>query len=175
MLKYILDTKNINVFEDRMFFTSSMDFADEYGFETHDGAKEIFYTAQEMIKDEKIANGEFALMSFTNSTDAYHSSTDASKIMSHDYANKYANYWSKKNKTIKSGKANFKDSGRQKTYNAEFKALREYKKLYPNDARFKFLDWKGSQKLFKKIAKSKTYRKLCENDIGSTVKSTMYS
>ena len=30
-LKYILDTKNINVFED-MFFSSSMDFADEYGF-----------------------------------------------------------------------------------------------------------------------------------------------
>ena len=29
----------------------------------------------------------------------------ASKIMSHDYANKYANYWSKKNKTIKSGKS----------------------------------------------------------------------
>jgi hypothetical protein len=109
-------------------------------------------------------------MTFTNSTDAYQA---ASKIMSHDYANKYANYWSKKNKTIKSGKANFKDSGRQKTYNAEFKALREYKSLYPNDARFKFLDWKGSQKLFKKIAKSATYRKLCENDIGSTVKSTM--
>jgi len=109
-------------------------------------------------------------MSFTNSTDAYQA---ASKIMSHDYANKYANYWSKKNKTIKSGKANFKDSGRQKTYNAEFKALREYKKLYPNDARFKFLNWKGSQKLFKKIAKSATYRKLCENGIGSTVKSTM--
>ena len=109
-------------------------------------------------------------MTFTNSTDAYQA---ASKIMSHDYANKYANYWSKKNKTIKSGKANFKDSGRQKTYNAEFKALREYKSLYPNDARFKFLDWKGSQKLFKKIAKSATYRKLCENDIGSTVKTTM--
>ena len=29
MLKYILDTKNINVFEDRLFFSSSMDFADE--------------------------------------------------------------------------------------------------------------------------------------------------
>ena len=67
-------------------------------------------------------------MTFNNSTDAYQA---ASKIMSHEYANKYANYWSKKNKTIKSGKANFKDSGRQKTYNAEFKALREYKKLYP--------------------------------------------
>ena len=25
--------------------------------------------------------------------------------MTHDYANKYANYWSKKNKTIKSGKS----------------------------------------------------------------------
>ena len=107
---------------------------------------------------------------FNSSTDAYQA---ASKIMSHEYANKYANYWSKKNKTIKSGKANFKDSGRQKTYNAEFKALREYKSLYPNDARFKYLDWKGSQKLFKKIAKSATYRKLCENDIGSTVKKYM--
>ena len=63
-------------------------------------------------------------MTFTNSTDAYQA---ASKIMSHDYANKYANYWSKKNKTIKSGKANFKDSGRQKTYNAEFKAIAEWK------------------------------------------------
>ena len=104
-------------------------------------------------------------MTFTNSTDAYQA---ASKIMSHEYANKYANYWSKKNKTIKSGKANFKDSGRQKTYNAEFAALREYKKLYPNDARFKFLDWKGSQKLFKKIAKSKTYQKLCDNTVGSS-------
>ena len=103
-------------------------------------------------------------MTFTNSTDAYQA---ASKIMSHDYANKYANYWSKKNKTIKSGKSAFKDSGRQKTYNAEFKALREYKKSYPNDARFKFLDWKGSQQLFKKIAKSKTYHKLCDNKIGS--------
>ena len=40
--------------------SSSMDFADEYGFETHDGAKEIFYTAQNMIKDEIVANGEFA-------------------------------------------------------------------------------------------------------------------
>ena len=104
--------------------------------------------------------------SLATSTDAYQA---ASKIMSHDYANKYANYWSKKNKTIKSGKANFKDSGRQKTYNAEFKALAEYRKLYPNDARFKRLDWKGTVKLSKKIAKSKTYKKLCENTVGSSV------
>ena len=106
-------------------------------------------------------------MTFTNSTDAYQG---ALKIMGHDYANKYANYWTKKNKTIKSGKANFKDSGRQKTYNAEFKALAEYKsKSKENmlDPRFRTLDWKGSQKLFKKIAKSATYQKLCENQIGS--------
>ena len=40
--------------------SSSMDFADEYGFATHDGAKEIFYTAQNMIQDEIVANGQFA-------------------------------------------------------------------------------------------------------------------
>ena len=105
-------------------------------------------------------------MTFNSSTDAYQG---ALKIMGHEYANKYANYWSKKNKTIKSGKANFKDSGRQKTYNAEFAALAEYRKLYPNDARFKRLDWKGTVKLCKKIAKSKTYKKLCENTVGSSV------
>ena len=60
MLKYILDTKKINVFEDDIFFSSSMDFANENGFETHDGAKEIFFSAQDLIKDEIIANGEFA-------------------------------------------------------------------------------------------------------------------
>ena len=40
--------------------SSSMDFADEYGFATHDGAKEIFYSAQNMIQDEIVANGQFA-------------------------------------------------------------------------------------------------------------------
>ena len=107
---------------------------------------------------------------FTNSTDAYQS---ALKIMGHEYANKYANYWSKKNKTIKSGKANFKDSGKQKTYNAEFAALAEYRKLYPNNKKTAILNWKGTEKLFKKIAKSKTYLKLCENEVGSTKKTTM--
>ena len=61
---------------------------------------------------------------YNSSTDAYQA---AAKIMSHEYANKYANYWSKKNKVIKTGKANFKDSGRQKTYNAEFAAIAEWK------------------------------------------------
>ena len=59
-LKYILDTKNINVFEDRLFFSSSMDFAHEEGFADQDGAKELFNSAQELIKNEINANGEFA-------------------------------------------------------------------------------------------------------------------
>ena len=57
MLAYILDTKKIY---GEVMFTSSMDFANEYGFETHDGAKEIFYSAQRMIQDEIVANGQFA-------------------------------------------------------------------------------------------------------------------
>ena len=108
-------------------------------------------------------------------TDAYQS---ALKIMSHDYANKYANYFAKKQKTIKSGKSSFRDSGRQKTYNAEFKAIREYKNITLEEskrgvdeekrkAQFKTLNWKQTQKYFNKIAKSKTYQKLCENRIGS--------
>jgi len=87
--------------------------------------------------------------------------------MSHDYANKYANYWSKKQKVIKTGKANFKDSGRQKTYNAEFAAIAEYRNKYPNDVKFKRLNWKQSQKYFKKIAKSKTYQDLCKKEDAS--------
>ena len=95
---------------------------------------------------------------YKSSTDAYQG---AVKIMSHEYANKYANYWSKKQKVIKTGKANFKDAGRQKTYNAEFAAIAEYRNKYPNDVKFKRLDWKQTQKYFKKIAKSKTYKLLC--------------
>ena len=95
---------------------------------------------------------------YKTSTDAYQS---AAKIMSHEYANKYANYWTKKNKVIKTGKANFKDAGRQKTYNAEFAAIAEYKNKYPNDVKFNRLNWKQTQRYFKKVAKSKTYQALC--------------
>ena len=105
-----------------------------------------------------------------STTDVYQK---ALPIMGHDYANKYANYYAKKQKTIKSGKANYKDSGKQKTYNAEFAALAEYRKLYPNNKKTAILNWKGTEKLFKKIAKSKTYLKLCENEVGSTKKTTM--
>ena len=42
MLAYILDTKNIY---GNVMFTSSMDFADEYGFETADGASTMYQYA----------------------------------------------------------------------------------------------------------------------------------
>ena len=50
---------------------------------------------------------------------------------------------------------------RQKTYNAEFAAIAEYRAKYPNDAKFKRLNWKQSERYFKKVAKSKTYKDLC--------------
>ena len=95
---------------------------------------------------------------YKTSTDAYQA---AAKIMSHEYANKYANYWTKKNKVIKTGKANFKDAGRQKTYNAECAAMAEYRAKYPECTKFKRLNWKQSERYFKKVAKSKTYQALC--------------
>ena len=101
---------------------------------------------------------------YNSSTDAYQ---DAAKIMSHEYANKYANYWMKKNRTIKTGKANRKDAGRQKTYNAEFAAIAEYKNKYPESTKFKRLNWKQSERYFKKIAKSKTYKALCKKEDAS--------
>ena len=45
MLAYILDTKNIY---GSVMFTSSMDFADEYGFDHYDGAKNLWDDAVEM-------------------------------------------------------------------------------------------------------------------------------
>ena len=59
-----------------------------------------------------------------STTDVYKKSFSQ---LGYDYANKYANYYAKK-QIIKSGKSNYKDSGKQKTYNAEFAALAEYRK-----------------------------------------------
>ena len=60
---------------------------------------------------------------YNSSTDAYQA---AAKIMSHEYANKYANYWSKEQGN-QTGKMNFKDLVARKTYNSEFAAIAEYK------------------------------------------------
>ena len=45
MLAYILDTKKIY---GSVMFTSSMDFADEYGFDHYDGAKNLWNKAIEL-------------------------------------------------------------------------------------------------------------------------------
>ena len=45
MLAYILDTHKIY---GEVMFTSSMDFADEYGFDHYDGAKDLWNNAVEM-------------------------------------------------------------------------------------------------------------------------------
>jgi len=45
MLAYILDTKKIY---GEVMFTSSMDFAYEYGFDHYDGAKDLWNNAVEM-------------------------------------------------------------------------------------------------------------------------------
>ena len=47
-LKYILDTKKVNVFEDDIFFTSSMDFAHEEGFADNGDARKLFNDAVKM-------------------------------------------------------------------------------------------------------------------------------
>ena len=72
----------------------------------------------------------------------------AAKIMSHEYANSMR-YWTKKNKVIKTGKE-LQRSGRQKTYNSDSRN-RKYKSKYPNCTKFKRLNWKQSERYFKKL------------------------
>ena len=51
-LKYIFETHNIDYMNDTVYFQSTMDFADEEGFATADGAKQI---VAEMINEMEIA------------------------------------------------------------------------------------------------------------------------
>ena len=51
-LKYIFDTHNIDYMNDTVYFQSTMDFADEEGFDTADGANQI---VNEMINELEIA------------------------------------------------------------------------------------------------------------------------
>jgi len=51
-LKYIFDTHNIDYMNDTVYFQSTMDFADEEGFATADGAKQI---VAEMINEMESA------------------------------------------------------------------------------------------------------------------------
>ena len=50
-LKYIFDTHYIDYMNDTVYFQSTMDFADEEGFATADGAKQI---VNEMVNELEI-------------------------------------------------------------------------------------------------------------------------
>ena len=100
---------------------------------------------------------------FTNSTDAYQS---ALKIMGHEYANKYANYWTKKTKLSSLVNQTSKTLV-DKRHTMQSSLLLQSIVSYIQTIKNCNSKLKGTEKLFKKIAKSKTYQKLCENQIGS--------
>ena len=52
-------------------------------------------------------------------------------------------------------------------YFARYSAIAEYKNKYPESTKFKRLNWKQSERYFKKIAKSKTYKDLCAKEDAS--------
>ena len=91
-----------------------------------------------------------------SSTDAYQAAL-ATGVMNNDLANKYANYFHKKSRAIRTGRlqASGVDSGRSKVYSAEFAVQRKYPDSSQN------MTEKEATRYFKRIIKSKTYQNLC--------------
>jgi len=91
-----------------------------------------------------------------SSTDAYQAAL-ATGVMNNDLANKYANYFQKKSRAIRTGRlqASGVDSGRSKVYSAEFAVQRKYPDSSQN------MTEKEATRYFKRIIKSKTYQNLC--------------
>lgn len=85
-------------------------------------------------------------------------------IMEYDLADKYADYYRKKMRVAITGRQAKTDSTRNKTYTAEFAAMREYR---ANGGTTKTLNGKEIKKYFEKVKKSKTYQALCDNTEGS--------
>ena len=82
-----------------------------------------------------------------------------------------------KQSAIQDGRINVAHAKKKRRLDQEFERVLERVQekrdhLARVEKKLQQLDWKGSQKLFKKIAKSATYKKLCENEVGSTKKST---
>ena len=96
-----------------------------------------------------------------SSTDAYQSAL-ATERMGNDLANKYANYYAKKSRAIRTGRlqASGTDSGRSKVYQSEFALQRKY----PDSS--EMISEKECQKYFKRIVKSKTYQSLVTGSRG---------
>ena len=90
---------------------------------------------------------------YMSGTDAYQL---ASKSMKHELANKYAEYYTKKTRQIKSNRLqnSYVDSGRNKVYQSEFATERKFP-----DCRESMTE-KEITKYYKRIVKSKTYQSL---------------
>ena len=84
-----------------------------------------------------------------------------SKDWSNDTIQKYVNYVMKRERTIKRGRAAFKDSERSKLYKAEWAWIRDLKK---HGLSFKQFDnYEQAEKRLKQITKSKLWKELTAN------------
>ena len=90
-----------------------------------------------------------------SSTDAYQMAVGK---MGHDLAMKYANYWTKKQKAIKTGRLqnSYVDSGRNKVYKSEWATEAKFPECKQS------MSEKEITKFFKRVVKSKTYQTLSE-------------
>ena len=90
-----------------------------------------------------------------SSTDAYQMAVGK---MGHDLAMKYADYFSKKQKAIKTGRLqnSYVDSGRNKVYKSEWATERKFPECKQS------MSEKEITKFFKRVVKSKTYQTLSE-------------
>jgi hypothetical protein len=90
-----------------------------------------------------------------SSTDAYQMAVGK---MGHDLAMKYADYFSKKQKAIKTGRLqnSYVDSGRNKVYKSEWATEAKFPEVK------KSMTEKEITKFFKRVVKSKTYQTLSE-------------
>ena len=95
-------------------------------------------------------------MNLWDMDNAYQAALDTGE-MNNDLANKYANYFHKKSRAIRTGRlqASGVDSGRSKVYSAEFAVQRKYPDSSQN------MTEKEATRYFKRIIKSKTYQNLC--------------
>jgi len=90
-----------------------------------------------------------------SSTDAYQMAVGK---MGHDLAMKYADYFSKKQKAIKTGRLqnSYVDSGKNKVYKSEWATEAKFPEVK------KSMTEKEITKFFKRVVKSKTYQTLSE-------------
>ena len=99
----------------------------------------------------------------SDSINAYQAAIDTGE-MNNDLAHKYANYFHKKSRAIRTGRlqASGVDSGRNKVYQSEFALQRKY----PDSS--EIISEKDCRKYFNRIVKSKTYQSLVTGSRGQS-------